>query len=513
MRKLSLFTCLLFWSLSNLLASDLPLYAITYSVEANSFSTDFGNNFAYYHVNLDLIDLTRVARNGNINVVIDFQEGMEIRETRFENRPNGTIYYINDIVTPRFNAVVSDPSGNILLEKTYGGEDKQVDYGKNLRYNESELATKWLTTKDQYLQKLEFQNLDFSTLQTDLVAVLAKSPIVIPVKAKATPKPPTPRPAGTERTTATASEESKAIVESETPEKRATKEAIPINEEAAAQEDQLLKDPFGELNEPLEDSNLAETGTAPSAPIDYEEKSRKDRLNNTKEDKKMKYEERSEGITPVLSDRSNIIKLNIPNLTFGNLTLNYERLLSARNSVALNLGYIRPQKPASLLDSALNFEEGEVGEFSGLTVTAEYRIYGKKKGAGKGFYYGPYARYANHKLVFNTDIEDNLTNADTRLSAVGLGAQIGVQWLIKDRIAIDWGIIGVAAQWYNFSSTFTAVGDEINFDEVRAELEREINDSPLSNKLEFTSTENSLQAKMPFLFGGARTYISIGYKF
>lgn len=511
MRKLSLLTCLLFWSLSNLMANALPLGAITYSIEADPFSTDFGNNFAYYHVNLDLNDLTRVARNGNITVAIDFQQGMEIKETRFESRPNGTIYYINDIVTPRFNAVVSDPSGNVLLQKAYGGEAKKVDYGKNLRYNESQLATKWLNSKDQYLQKLEFQNLDFSALQADLLEALASTPIVVPVKAKVNPKPPTPRPAGTTRTNA--SDENKAIVESETPEDRTKKEAAPINEDAAAQEDQVLKDPFGELSQPLDNESMAKTGSAPSAPVDYEEQSRNERRSNNRKDRSKNEEMREESITPVLSNRQNIIKLNLPNLSFGNLTLNYERLLTNRSSAALNLGYIRPQKPASLLNSALDINDADIGEFSGLTATAEYRIYGKKKGAGKGFYYGPYLRYASHKLAYNTDIDENLTNADAKLSAVGLGGQIGVQWLIKDRIAIDWGIVGLAAQWYNFSSTFTAVDEAINFDEIRAELEQEINDSPLSNKLEFSSTEDALKAKMPFLFGGARAYFSIGYKF
>ena len=220
-------------------------------------------------------------------------------------------------------------------------------------------------------------------------------------------------------------------------------------------------------------------------------------------------------LTPVISDRRNIVKLNLPNLAFGNITLNYERILSARNSVALNVGFIRPQQPIGVLNDAFNTDETvSAPEFSGITATGEYRFYSRKKGAGRGFYFAPYARYANHKLVFNADIQDNFSNVATQLSAIGLGGQIGMQWLIKDRIAIDWGILGLAAQWYTSKTTFTSpLGEELNFDEIRADLEAEIEDSPLTNKLEFTSTENSLQAKMPFLFGGARTYLSVGYKF
>lgn len=506
MRKLSILACFLVGAFSSIWAYNIAPPALTYSVEANPFSTDFGNNFAYYHVNLDLGEFTRVANGGNVHVSVEFQKGLDLKETRFEKKPNGAIFYVTDFSTPVFKAIVKDPSGNILLENTYGGFDKTLEYGKERSYSESDLAQKWLNEKDEYLQILEFQHLDFTDLEVDLIDILEKTPIVVPVKSKAQPK----RPEKVKLPTATP--ETSIIAEENEPMEQ--KEDAPINVEAAQAEEAVLKDPFGELNEPLEDESLAEDGkSAPAAPIDYEEKADKKNKADRMKKKKDKKEDANESITPALSDRRNMVKLNLPNLALGNLTLNYERLLSARNSVALNVGYIRPQKPVSVLNDFVNADEVEPGEFSGLTATLEYRIYGKKKGAGRGFYYAPYLRYASHKLDFQSDIEGNFSNVNTELSAVGLGAQIGAQWLIKDRIVIDWGILGLAAQWYNFKSTFTAVGDDINFDEIRAELETDFDDSVLSNKLEFTSDENSLQAKMPFLFGGARAYLSVGYKF
>ena len=202
----------------------------------------------------------------------------------------------------------------------------------------------------------------------------------------------------------------------------------------------------------------------------------------------------------------------MPNLSFGNFTLNYERVLSSKNSVALNLGFIPSQSTPSFINTIVDANEASPSTFSGYTATAEYRFYGKK-GVTRGFYFGPYARYAAHDLNFDGEIEGNNTNVDAQLSAIGLGGQIGIQWLIKDRIAIDWGIIGVGAQWYNFKTTFSAIDQAINFEEIQADLETQIEDSPLTNRLEFTSTEDTLRASMPFLFGGARTYLSVGYKF
>lgn len=493
-----------------LMANSTTGGSITYSVEAETYPTDFGNNFAYYHVNLDLDDLTRVAKNGLLKIAIDYQNGMEIKETRFEKKPNGAMYYVTDLTTPMYNATVTDPSGNILLQKSYGGFDKSIDYGRERSMSESDLATKWLNEKDQYLQRLEFQNLDFTDLEVDLIEILETSPIVVPVKTRAQPKKPEkvrlPEPIEEEEEEVTAKIES-----AESKEMMDEMKGEPINEEAAATEEEVLQDPFGELNEPLAAEN---NDPAPAAPVDYEESAEAENRKATKKDRKMK-EEKVESLTPTLSDRRNLVKLNLPNLSLGNLTLNYERLLSDRNSASIHIGYIRPQKPFSALSSAFDVDDSvEPGEFSGLTATAEYRIYSKKKGAGRGFYVAPYVRYANHKLAFRTTIEDNFTNASTQLSAVGLGGQIGAQWLIKDRIVIDWGILGLAAQWYNFKSTFRAVDAEIDFDEIRADLEMEIEDIPgLSNKLEFSNDEDSLSAKMPFLFGGARAYLSVGYKF
>jgi len=501
MRKLSLITYLLMGAIGCLWANNTsPSSIITYSVEATPFSTDFGNNFAYYHINLDLGDLTRVAKDGKLKVVVDFQRGMEITETRFEQKPNGTIYYVTDLTTPVYNATVTDLAGNTLLQKTYGGAERIVDYGRDLNYMESELAAKWLNEKDQYLQRIEFQNLDFTDFEIDLIELLETNPIVSPVENN-----------GVERTAsvATTPEAERTTTVADTGEEMSE----PINEAAAAKEEDVLNDPFGELNEPLAKEGTENEETAPAAPIDYEASAQAEKEKEAMTNKAPR--DAPESLTPVISDRRNIVKLNLPNLAFGNITLNYERILSARNSVALNVGFIRPQKPISFINDAFNTDESiSAPEFSGITATGEYRFYSKKKGAGRGFYFAPYARYANHKLDFNADIQDNFTNVVTQLSAIGLGRQIGMQWLIKDRIVIDWGILGLAAQWYTSKTTFTSpLGEDINFEEIKADLIAEIDDSPLTNKLEFTSTENSLEAKMPFLFGGARTYLSVGYKF
>ena len=216
----------------------------------------------------------------------------------------------------------------------------------------------------------------------------------------------------------------------------------------------------------------------------------------------------------ILNPRSNLVKLNLPNLSFKNITLNYERILSDRSSASLHVGYIIPSALSATTLDALEITPKTNNEFSGFTVTGEYRRYGKKKGAPRGLYYAPYLRYANYKYLFDETIEGNFTNIEARLSTFGLGAQLGYQWIIKDRFVIDWGILGVAAQRYTISSTFSSKDDAVKFEEIQKELETESGSSSiLGGGIEFTQGDDFLKAKLPFLFGGLRSYFSVGMQF
>lgn len=498
MRKLTQVLIILLSSIGAFAAGEAPLINPTYSVEAEGFPTNFGNYFAYYHVNLELTELTRVAKNGNLRIVVNYEKGMEVSETRFEKKPNGAIYYITDFVRPSYKATIYDLTDKVLLENNYGGDSTFVEYGKDQNYPEATLATKWLNEKDNYFQQLEFKNLNFDELEEDIIDLLdeipvtdlvVKSAVVKKNRLQKEPKLSSPRMPT-----------------------RTVEEQQVVDETAATKEEELLSDPFPEVDdEPTMGNQTTEIATPP-APTDFDEPENESMTEETVEPTRMEQPmDNSTDITPVLSDRKNIVKLNLPNLAFGNITLNYERILSPRNTAVLNVGYIRPQS----LSSFIADDSWSEDKFSGITATAEYRFYSKKKGAPRGFYYAPYLRYANYKLDYRGAIDENDTNVAGKVSAIGLGAQIGVQWLIKDRISIDWGILGLAVQRYNFSSTFTAANTDeaINFKEVLDELQQQVDDSPLKNKLEFETGDDFLKTKMPFLFGGARAYFTLGYSF
>src|SRR5690606_35117457 len=79
----------------------------------------------------------------------------------------------------------------------------------------------------------------------------------------------------------------------------------------------------------------------------------------------------------------------------------------------------------------------------------------------RGFYIAPYARYGS--LGFsqisnvNTTVYDEEGNATTvdqlktgiAVSRYGFGLKFGSQWLIKDKVSIDWNFGGLGADLYH----------------------------------------------------------------
>lgn len=430
----------------------------TYSVEAPTFTTNY-MTFKPYHVNLDLGEVVQVKEDGDFKIKIDYQKGMQAGAPQKLSSPRGNYYNI-PITAPLYNVTIRDKANNVVLEKVYGGSNTNLSFGKDQNLGEAQLSQLWSQQQKQFLQSAEFKGLQFAQLQTDIKELLPK-------------------------------------LEADTPIVAAPSEEAPV------------------VNDIFSDDYANDV-----AP-DFEPSSEKPQIQEVPESTTTPPITKT--FTPA---RRNIVKLNLPNLGFKNVTLNYERILSDRTSAALNVGYIIPSAPPSFLSDGLGVDSLTVAnaigtdstsrsnEFSGFTATLEYRIYTKKKGAPRGFYYAPYLRYASYKYLFDDTIKDNFTNVDSRVTTFGVGAQLGYQWVIKNRFVIDWGILGIAAQRYKLSSTFSSMDDTVKFDEIQKEIEEEVKgNSFLGGTPEFKSGEGSLEATMPFLFGGLRTYLSVGMQF
>ena len=151
----------------------------------------------------------------------------------------------------------------------------------------------------------------------------------------------------------------------------------------------------------------------------------------------------------------NEIKLNLPSLALGNLSLQYERSLVPGLSAALGFRYgAEAALPfSSLVESSIGDDPSakqliSSTRMSNYAVTPEVRYY-FGKGDMKGFYVGVFGRIGEYNLKTVYTLDDPSEASGTRQVALkgsynygGVGMQLGVKWMLSKRISLDWWMLG-----------------------------------------------------------------------
>lgn len=223
--------------------------------------------------------------------------------------------------------------------------------------------------------------------------------------------------------------------------------------------------------------------------------------------------------------KKNIIKVNVSSLVFSNVSLQYERILSRKTSVALGVGF-RPKSKlpfagtlkdrfGSNSDAAKAIDDTKMGNFN---ITPEFRYYVGRKGAPRGFYIAPFARYNNLKLDqmyrFTTlDNVNHVANISGNINSFGGGILFGTQWNLSKKLTLDWWILGPSIG----KSKGTLVGtDPINIQpQDRAEIEKDIEGVNLPGiKVDAIVEQNKITANFNGQSYGVRTFgFVLGFNF
>lgn len=121
-----------------------------------------------------------------------------------------------------------------------------------------------------------------------------------------------------------------------------------------------------------------------------------------------------------------------------------------------------PEGPVPLLEDLKFFiggeevyEEWKNAKLSNVAVTAEGRYYPGKLGAPRGFYLGPYIRFAHYQGNL-PEYEYQLTGPEGeevrktipvsgKLNKITAGVLTGVQWKLGEKLYLDWWLVGIAA--------------------------------------------------------------------
>lgn len=152
----------------------------------------------------------------------------------------------------------------------------------------------------------------------------------------------------------------------------------------------------------------------------------------------------------------NNVKINLFSLPMKNISLQYERGLGAKTSVAVGFR-LQPKGVIPFQGAIRNLVESDEPDNAGLdfvnnatmgnwAITPEFRFYMGKK-PHNGFYFAPFVRIGDYSLDWLYKYEESngtLTEIDMKgkLSTIGGGLMIGAQWHLGSRILLDWWILG-----------------------------------------------------------------------
>ena len=250
--------------------------------------------------------------------------------------------------------------------------------------------------------------------------------------------------------------------------------------------------------------------------------------------------------------QKNVIKLHLESIAYQSVNIGLERAIKDKVSIGINVGYLMPRelpeiiyKPESTPDY-VNVEQLK-NNFSGTMIVPEIRLYPGIKGAPKWFYIGAYAKINNYKLglseSFNyqfsndeyADLDptaeyykyvdhanksiDATTELELKLSQIGLGVQLGVQFPIGDHFSLDWGIAGLGFNVFKATGELSVVDIPVDYshfvEEAETNLNTEFQDIPFigDNLIKVTDEGSSIRASLPFSSLGFRTFFSLGYRF
>lgn len=232
--------------------------------------------------------------------------------------------------------------------------------------------------------------------------------------------------------------------------------------------------------------------------------------------------------TAGIAQRKNVIetpthgvKLGVTGLFYNNIQLTYEYLLSDKSGINVTGAFFIPRKAPFNITERMSKEESILinkDRFTGYSFGLDYRFYLGKKGAGRGFYFGPFMRYYRYHITIDAQ---NISSNNSYQGTIGLGslsggAQFGAQWLIKDRYSIDWGFAGVGVSGMSVFGKFESDGGILS-QEDRETIAEGLRESGFGFMEEAAdkvlSQDGDVNFSYPFWGFAWRSFIRVGYYF
>lgn len=161
------------------------------------------------------------------------------------------------------------------------------------------------------------------------------------------------------------------------------------------------------------------------------------------------------------------VKFAPAGIAVGKIALGGEYQFQHKNSVTLMVGI--PFRKSGTIEY-----DNEDSKVHGKTfsVMGGFRHYLGKKSMS-GLYIEPYLKYVHFEgdglLRGTIDTRDALFDTEASYKGFGLGAQLGVQFLIANRVVIDFYFLGPEANTSKISAMATDIADNLPWDPIDAQ--------------------------------------------
>ncbi|WP_372949375.1 DUF3575 domain-containing protein [Mariniphaga sp.] len=219
----------------------------------------------------------------------------------------------------------------------------------------------------------------------------------------------------------------------------------------------------------------------------------------------------------VSNAQENIIKAGLSGAFLGDFNLAYEKMFNSNRSLQMKFGYLNPVVSPFFTEETITPEAyAFIQENGGMSASLEYRFYISEKLSAEGFYIAPYLRWFNQFVDYEDEIDSRIYSVNTKLNTLGMGAQLGYQWIFGEMFTVDFHFLGIGLDYYMTKLIYTMDPKPAGFDysEVTPHIEDVFSDIIyLKNRLKHEVNEDNHTSKLPFFFPGFRMGISLGFAF
>lgn len=223
--------------------------------------------------------------------------------------------------------------------------------------------------------------------------------------------------------------------------------------------------------------------------------------------------------------RLNSIKTNLTSIPLKNFSLQYERILGKRLSVAIS-GRLMPESTLPFKRLILSaIDENEVTKdllekihVTNWAITPELRFYPGKKGYGQGWYIALFYRYAQYTsddlTVRYADYggTDGTVLLSGKLVSNTGGLLLGLQKTLGKVLCLDLWVLG--PHMGAGRGNFTGIPDRPLTESEQEELRGALEDIQISHVRSSATVDSRFaNLKLNGLWGGVRAGISLGLRF